>query len=115
MSLGERIKAARERLRLSQQQLADLLQVDRKSVSNWELGHTHPSRALLHALEQVLGSLDGGADDLLTLADDIRRSRELSATQKQALLGLLDGRPHGRHALLPAYPPGFLTEREPCP
>ena len=49
MHLGDKIKAARERLRLSQQELADLLMVDRKSVSNWELGHTRPGRAHFHA------------------------------------------------------------------
>ena len=41
-SLGERIRKAREDLRLSQQEFADLLDVDRKTVSNWEGGRNHP-------------------------------------------------------------------------
>jgi transcriptional regulator with XRE-family HTH domain len=112
MSLGDKIKRARDRLGLSQQELADLLLVDRKSVWNWEQGHTHPGRAHLHALEQVLGALNGAPDDLFTLATDIRNSRELTAGQKQVLLGLLGDRPHGRHAVLPAYPAGWLTPAE---
>ena len=104
MPLGDRIKRARERLRLSQQELADLLAVDRKSVSNWELGHTRPSRALMRALEGVLGPLDGTTEDLSAIAAIVRNSRELSGGQKQALLGVLEMEPHGRHSLYPAWP-----------
>lgn len=41
-SLGERIRKAREDLGLSQQQFADLLGIDRKTVSNWEGMRNHP-------------------------------------------------------------------------
>ena len=98
---------ARERLRLSQQELADLLYVTRKSVSNWELGHTRPGRAYIHALEQILGELgDSTPEDLFTLADTVRRSTELTGTQKQALLAALCDRTQGKHALTP-YPIGW--------
>ena len=110
LPLGEKIKLARQRLGLSQQELADLLRVDRKSVSNWELGHTRPTRLTLAALELILGSLRGEPDDLYTLAIDIRNNPTLTATQKQAILAALGERPHGRHALLPAYPTGWLWE-----
>lgn len=41
-TLGERIRKAREDLGLSQQAFADMLGVDRKTVSNWEGGRNHP-------------------------------------------------------------------------
>ena len=101
MSLGDKIKAARDRLRWSQQQLADAIGVDRKTVDNWEHGRTRPLRAHLAALERILGPLKGGPDDLYTIADDIRQARELSPGQRQVLLELLGAEPHGRHSLIP--------------
>ena len=41
-SLGRAIKDARERRHLTQQDLADILAVDRKTVDNWEHGRTSP-------------------------------------------------------------------------
>lgn len=88
--LGTRIKRARERLRLSQQQLADRLGVDRKSVDNWENGRTRP-RSSLGALEAVLGSLDGTpGNDRAALMEAIRNSREFTERQKRKLLELLE-------------------------
>jgi transcriptional regulator with XRE-family HTH domain len=51
--IGTRIKRARERKRWSQQRLADALQVDRKTIDNWENGRTKP-RSSVGALEEVL-------------------------------------------------------------
>lgn len=74
--LGTRIKRARERKRWTQQQLADALDVNIKTIDNWENGRTSP-RSSIGALEDVLGiSLDEDeprplvSDRLLT---DIRR------------------------------------------
>jgi transcriptional regulator with XRE-family HTH domain len=114
LPLGDKIRHARERLGLTQQELADLLRVDRGSVSNWERGRTRPGRYLLAALETILGSLDGEPDDLYTLAVDVRNSAELTARQKQVLLGLL-AEPRPRHATshlaVAAYPEGWLQPR----
>lgn len=41
-SLGERIRKVREDLGLSQQQLADQIGVDRKTIGNWEGGRNRP-------------------------------------------------------------------------
>jgi transcriptional regulator with XRE-family HTH domain len=41
-SLGERIRKVRADLGLSQQAFADLLSIDRKTVSNWEGGRNRP-------------------------------------------------------------------------
>lgn len=57
--LGTRIKRARERKRWTQKRLADALEVDRKTVDNWENGRTSP-RSSIGAIEDVLGiSLSG--------------------------------------------------------
>ena len=102
MPLPARIRNAREQLRMSQQQLADAIGVDRSSVSNWERGTHAPTRVALAALERVLGSLSGEEDDLPSILDDIRNARALNATQRQVLLAVLGERPHGRHILVPA-------------
>lgn len=52
--LGTRIKRARERKRWTQQQLAGRLEVDRKTIDNWENDRTYP-RSSIGALEDVLG------------------------------------------------------------
>lgn len=51
--IGTRIKRAREKKRWSQQRLADVLEVDRKTVDNWENGRTRP-RSSIGALEDAL-------------------------------------------------------------
>lgn len=57
--IGTRIRRARERLLWTQRQLADALEVDEKTVRNWEADRGYP-RNRIGALEQVLGvSLDG--------------------------------------------------------
>lgn len=80
-SLGERIRKAREDAGLSQQQLANKLGVDRKTVGNWEGERNQPRyRDLMMissvadvSLEWLAGDLFrptfGGAD-----ADNSRRS-----------------------------------------
>jgi transcriptional regulator with XRE-family HTH domain len=60
-SLGYRVKRARERRRWTQQQLADRLGVNRKTVDNWENDRTYP-RSAIGALEQVLGDLTNGGE-----------------------------------------------------
>ena len=59
--IGTRIKRARERKRWTQRQLADALEVDRKTVDNWENGRTRPARSI-GALEDVLGVRLGDSD-----------------------------------------------------
>lgn len=52
--LGTRIKRARERKRWTQHQLADALDVNVKTIDNWENDRTYP-RSSIGALEDVLG------------------------------------------------------------
>lgn len=52
-SLGERIRKVREDLGLSQQQFADKLIVDRKTVGNWEGERTQPRNRDLMMISSV--------------------------------------------------------------
>jgi len=74
--LGEQIKAARERAHLTQQQLADLLGVDRKTVDNWENHRTSPRNRMgaLIAWAPELGGEEPDAErDKAMLHDSIDR------------------------------------------
>lgn len=55
MTIAEIIKQAREDLGLTQEDLAEKLEVSRQAVSKWELGTSAPSPENLKILEEVLG------------------------------------------------------------
>ena len=94
VSLGEQIRGARERRHMTQQQLADLLGVDRKTVDNWENRRTSP-RNRMGALvewapelggeepdpnEKALMSLDLDAAELMKLVEAYRAIRDGTST-----------------------------------
>ncbi len=54
--LGERIKRLRRAKNLTQQQLADLLNIDQGAVSRWERGHITPSARYRKELEKTLAA-----------------------------------------------------------
>lgn len=54
MTYGERIKQGREEQRLTQEQLAEALDVSRQAVSKWEMDLSRPARAKLERLSEVL-------------------------------------------------------------
>ena len=55
MTLGEQIKRAREERRLTQEQLAEAMEISRQAVSKWESGASDPSTANLLALAELYG------------------------------------------------------------
>lgn len=55
MNLGETIKAAREGLNMTQEDLAERCEVSRQAVSKWELGASVPSSENLALLSEILG------------------------------------------------------------
>lgn len=55
MNIADIIKQARENLGLTQEELAERLDVSRQAVSKWELGASVPSSENLKLLEEVLG------------------------------------------------------------
>lgn len=52
--VGKNIKKAREAKGISQEQLAERLNVTRQAVSNWERGKTEPDIQMLQQLSEVL-------------------------------------------------------------
>lgn len=59
MEFGERLREARRKHGLSQEELAALLDVSRQAVSRWEMGEGYPETEKLVALAKTLGlSLD---------------------------------------------------------
>ncbi len=53
MIISERIKAARKECKLTQQQIADILGLDRSTYSYYELGHLKPSVEVIVKLSAV--------------------------------------------------------------
>ena len=55
MKLGDNIQKLRKALKLSQEQLAEKIDVTRQTISNWELGETSPNPEQLKLLSKALG------------------------------------------------------------
>ena len=55
MNISDIIKQAREELGMTQEDLAERLEVSRQAVSKWELGASVPSPENLRLLEELLG------------------------------------------------------------
>jgi len=84
MSIAETIKQARERMSLTQEDLAEKLEVSRQAVSKWELGTSVPSAENLKALEEVLGVS-------FSKERAVPKTRPDRKTPALALIGLLAG------------------------
>jgi len=54
-TLGESIKANRERCRMTQEFVAESIGVSRQAVSKWEVGASDPSTSNLFALAKLFG------------------------------------------------------------
>lgn len=85
--LGERIRKLRREKKLTQDQLAELVNANRVTIANYELGKYMPS---IEALEKLADALDvspdvitgraerpGQEDDLFELRERLRREPEL--------------------------------------
>ena len=62
MTLGEKIQALRKQRNISQEQLADQMNVTRQAVSKWELGESMPD---IENIVRLSGVLDVSTDYLL--------------------------------------------------
>ena len=65
-ALGQKIRTLRTKKGLSQQQLADLMFVTRKTISNWESGIRMPDVAMLSRLAKVLDAKSYELIDAIT-------------------------------------------------
>jgi transcriptional regulator with XRE-family HTH domain len=55
--LGLRIRIARVRAELSQEQLAKLIYCDQTTISNWERGRYQPDATVLGVIEEITGQV----------------------------------------------------------
>ena len=55
MTLGERIQALRRERGMSQEDLAEALDISRQAVSKWEKGLSYPDTGNLLALAELFG------------------------------------------------------------
>ena len=67
--LGKKIKAIRKTRGLSQQQLADLMDVTRSTISNWECGRRYPH---LNELDDLSNKLNVSLDYFKETKDDVK-------------------------------------------
>ena len=67
MSFGKNLKDLRTERHLSQQQLADLLNISQSAIAKWELGKTEPTAS---AIVSVALFFDVSCDFLLGLKDE---------------------------------------------
>lgn len=67
MSFGKILKDLRTERHLSQQQLADLLNISQSAIAKWELGKTEPTAS---AIVSVALFFDVSCDFLLELKDE---------------------------------------------
>ena len=88
--VGARIRQARERKGLSQEALAELLNVTKGLVSQYETGLTSPPSKRFSQLAEVLGV---SADWLLTGGEPEEQTKAQTKTELEALL-ILRNLPH---------------------
>ena len=71
MTLGEKIRACRQRVGMSQEKVAELTGVSRQAVTKWETNQSSPNTANLFKLAEIFGTT---VDMLLTSEDEVKQS-----------------------------------------
>ena len=71
LEFGEKLRAAREKKRITQQTLADYLFVTRQTVSRWECGTRFPD---LLTAKKISGILEVSLDELLSEEDSAKKN-----------------------------------------
>lgn len=82
MTLGEKIYNLRKSKKLSQEGLAEIVNVTRQTISNWELGETSPNPEQLKLLSKALNvSVDELLDNELQniLVEKVNKTEKLSS------------------------------------
>lgn len=85
MSFGDQIKKARDKKRITQEGLAELLDVSRQTISEWECGETFPKFEKLAMLPNILDtSLE------ILMAEEIAKMGT-EGTREELLTGAVAG------------------------
>ena len=87
MDLGEKIQKYRKKSKLSQEQLGELVGVTRQTISNWELGESHPDIIEANELAQIF---DISLDELVgnPLEDKLLKTTTQAKTISELSLGI---------------------------
>ena len=91
MKLGENILKLRKEKGLSQEELAEKLNVTRQTISNWELGETQPTPSQLKVLSKIFQiSIDKILDNDIenSLVDKVSNTEKLAGTIIRILKGI---------------------------
>jgi transcriptional regulator with XRE-family HTH domain len=67
VTFGDEIRVRRQRLGLSQQQVAEAVGVERVTISRWESGIRAPTRESLSRLLEIYGATDAELSEILRL------------------------------------------------
>lgn len=84
MKLGENILKLRKEKGLSQEQLGEMVDVTRQTISNWELGETTPNPEQLKLLSKALNV---SVDELID--NDIKGILEVKVSNTEKLAGII--------------------------
>lgn len=84
MKLGENILKLRKKSGLSQEELAEKLNVTRQTISNWELGETSPNPEQLKVLSKIFKV---SIDELLD--NDIKEALVEKVSNTEQLAGII--------------------------
>lgn len=78
MNIGDKIKEQRLKKELTQEQLSDLLNVSRSTVSSWEVGRNYPDLETIVAISDLFGiSLDNLLREDTELKETVRKRKEI--------------------------------------
>ena len=100
MKFGENLYALRKKQKISQEQLAELVDVSRQSVSKWEVGESYPTVENIFKLCNVFNCkmnelINENLTDFELLSDDIKKTEKLY----ERFLGYADTYDEGRPKL----------------
>ena len=94
MSIGEKLAELRKQKNLTQEKVAEELNVTRQTISNWELGQTVPDLEQSKALSKLYQiSLDELVDNdmMEVLAEKISNTEKLAGLSIKLLKGIIIG------------------------
>jgi transcriptional regulator with XRE-family HTH domain len=86
VAIGERIKESRKQKSLTQQELAEKLNVTRSAISNWEVGRNYPDLDLIIQISELFGiTLDQLLKEDTTMVQKISTEQRKGVIRKRIL------------------------------